>query len=143
MKWKIFKELNVPCADISYQWISEENSRLIIIMHFSRVVEGFEKDLELIFFNPIALQWEDECYPIFDLPEKLPKCTKKGFEDWTYPTLIIPNSQWADRYDKSFAINERHDNQQLKHFVLISMNDILSILSCEMPNVKLIDSQDI
>jgi hypothetical protein len=68
IKWEVFEGLDMPCADISYQWISERNAKMIVLMHFSRVVGGLDKDIELTFSQPIALQWEDETYGLIELP---------------------------------------------------------------------------
>lgn len=142
MKWEIFKKLDIPCADISYKWDSEENAKLIIIMHFSRVVNGCNEDLELIFDNPIAFQWEDERFGLIDLPEELPRITNINYKSWTYPTLIIPNSKWVDLYAQRLYTEEEYLNHKLKHFALISLNDLIHILSEKMPYTKLIKSVD-
>lgn len=142
IKWEIFKDLDVPCADISYKWVSERNARLIVIMHFSRVIGGCAKDLELTFENPIALKWEDESFGLIDLPEVLPKCSSEKFVGWTYPTLIVSNSEWADLYAARTHTEEEYKSHKVTHFVFISMNDLLHVLSDEKPSARLIEAED-
>ncbi|WP_233073293.1 hypothetical protein [Motilimonas eburnea] len=108
-------------------------------MHFSRVIGGCNKDLELTFSDPIALQWEDESYGIIDLPDTLPKCSAVGFTGWTYPTLIVPKSKWADKYAARTHTEEEYKNHKVTHFAFISMNDLLHVLSVEKPSAKLIE----
>ena len=142
IKWEIFKELDFPCSDISYKWESERCARLTVILHFSRVIGGYAKDLELTFENPIALKWEDESYGLIDLPETLPKCCSEKFMSWTYPTLIVSNSQWADLYAARTHTEEDYKNHKVMHFVFISMNDLVHVLSNEKPSTRLIESTD-
>jgi hypothetical protein len=142
IKWEIFKELDYPCADISYQWITGKGHRLVITMHFSRVIGGCPNDLELTFYRPIAFKWDDEVYSSTELPEPAPMCTSKGFTTWIYPTLVIPNSSWALSYALE-AFPERDINEHgINHVCLISMNDILEILSEEKPSVRLVEPAD-
>ncbi len=108
-------------------------------MHFSRVIGGCNKDLELTFSEPIALQWEDESYGIIDLPDILPKCSKDTFTNWTYPTLIVPDSKWADLYAASTHTEEEYKNHKVTHFAFIAMNDLLHVLSEKKPSAKLIE----
>jgi hypothetical protein len=139
IKWEVFKELDVPCSSISYQRISERGARLIITMHFSRVFGGCNKDLELTFSDLLALQWEDESYGIIELPDDLPTCSKDGFTNWTYPTLIIRDSNWANLYAARTHTEAEYENHQVKHFAFISMNDLLHVLSKKEPSVKLVE----
>jgi len=108
-------------------------------MHFSRVVGGCKKDLELTFSDPIALQWEDESYDVIELPDALPKCTNEGFTNWTYPTLIIPDSPWANSYAARSHTEVEYKNHKVTHFAFISMNDLLHVLSEKKPSAKLIE----
>src|SRR5262245_43795876 len=72
-KWLVQSDFS--CADISYSFSSEKAAALIVVMHFSRVVDGFSKDLELTFRQPLAVQWEDEGFGLIESPEDLPKCS--------------------------------------------------------------------
>jgi hypothetical protein len=111
-------------------------------MHFSRVVQGLENDLEIIFRDPWAIQWEEESFGLIDSPEKLPKCTGKHFSDWTHPTLIIEGSKWRDSY-----VNSRYDAMEARdssvtHFFLVSMNDLLHVLAEPDPETKWVEPSD-
>ena len=111
-------------------------------MHFSRVIGGCDKDLELTFTNPIALQWEDESYDLIELPDILPKCSREGFTSWTYPTLINENSKWANSYAARTHTEEEYKDHKVTHFAFISMNDLLHVLSEEKPSAKLIEASN-
>lgn len=103
---------------------------------------GFTKDVEISFKEPIAMQWEDESYDIIELPQNLPRCSSEGFENWTYPTLIIPNSDWANLYAARSHTAEDYESHKVTHFAFISMNDFVHVLSEEKPMARLIESQD-
>jgi hypothetical protein len=111
-------------------------------MHFSRVFGGCDKDLELTFSDPIALQWGEESYGIIDLPDILPKCSKEGFTNWVYPTLIIADSKWANWYAEIMHTEEEFQNHKVTHFAFISMNDLLHVLSEIKPKAKLIEAKN-
>jgi hypothetical protein len=115
---------------------------LIVTMYFSRVIDGCDKDLELTFSDPLALQWEDESYGIIELPENLPMCSSEGFTTWTYPTLIITNSEWANVYAARTHTEEEFSNHKVAHFAFISMNDLLHVLSEKKPSAKLAEANN-
>ncbi|GAA4342872.1 hypothetical protein [Kangiella taiwanensis] len=110
-------------------------------MHFSRVIGGLNKDLKFVFTNPIALQWEDESYGIIELPPDLPTCSREGFENWTYPTLIISNSKWANQYAATIYTEVEYINHNVTHFSFISMDDILNVLSENKPTVSWVNEK--
>ncbi|MBV35720.1 hypothetical protein [Kangiella spongicola] len=105
-------------------------------MHFSRVIGGIDKDLKLVFTHPIALQWEDESYNVIELPNNLPKCSKEQFNEWTYPTLTISDSKWANEYAAMTHSIDNFENHRVTHYAFISMNDILNVLSENEPTVS-------
>ncbi len=88
------------------------------------------------------MQWEDESYNIVELPKELPMCSAEGFESWTYPTLIIPDSEWANLYAARSHTAEEFETHKVTHFAFISMNDFVQVLSEEKPKCRLIESQD-
>ena len=87
------------------------------------------------------MQWEDESYDVIDLPYGLPKCSREGFTRWTYPTLIIPNSEWSNSYAATNHTEEEFREHTVKHFVFISMNDLVHVLSKEKPRFSLVDAR--
>ena len=137
--WEIVEGLDVPCADISYEWHSRRDALLTVTMHFSRVPGGFESDVRLVFPNPMTLIWEDESLGLAPLPEQLPLCSAPEFPDWVYPTLIIQDSELATRYaDNTF---DRDDSRwaDVEHFVMVSMNDLLHVVSLGRPEISLVE----
>ncbi|MGH1360600.1 MAG: hypothetical protein ACRBC3_17710 [Burkholderiaceae bacterium] len=134
-QWEIIEGLNAPCADISYEWQSQEDAQLVVTLHFSRVPEGFASDVRLTFPNAMTLLWEDESLGLIPIPDQLPLCSSPSFHDWVFPTLILQNSELATRYaDKTF---EKDDPRwsDVEHFVMVSMNDLVHVVSLGRPEI--------
>src|SRR5262245_58339133 len=97
-KWLPQPEIDSPCADISYEWRAQEHAALVVKMHFSRIVDGLDKDLEVTFDHPLAVSWEDESFGLLETPSAWPMCSSARFGSYTHPTLVIEGSPWAARY---------------------------------------------
>jgi hypothetical protein len=135
-KWMPKAEIDVPCADISFTWASGKDAALVVVMHFSRVIDGLDRDLEIVFRNPLAVRWEDESFGLIECPEDLPKCSPGKFRTWAYPTLIVENSKWAQEYSaRKYAENDPN-SQRVAHYFLVSMNDLLHILAESEPTTQ-------
>jgi hypothetical protein len=136
-KWLPQPGIEVACADISFTWVSEAGAKLVILMHFSRVIEGLDRDLELTFDRPLAFQWEDESYGLIETPGDLPKCAAEKFKSWTHPTLRIEGSRWRETYaNRKYAST---DIDHLVHFFLVSMNDLVHVLAENEPSSRWIE----
>ncbi|MFK7965244.1 MAG: hypothetical protein AB8C46_14880 [Burkholderiaceae bacterium] len=134
--WEPVRGLAVPCADISLNWTSGTNAQLVVQMHFSRVRGGYDSDLELSFKDAMYFAWEDESLNVMPIPKDLPLCKDPAFSDWVYPTLVLSDSPMASGYaDKAF---EKDDPQHANvgHFLLVSMNDVLQVISVGVPDVE-------
>ncbi len=130
-RWLPQPEIEVACADISFAWASEAKAKLIVLMHFSRVVDGLDRDLELAFDRPLAFQWEDESYGLIESPSDLPKCAAEKFKNWTHPTLRIYGSRWRELYaNRKYTKTE---TDILVHYFLVSMNDLVHVLAEQEP----------
>ena len=129
-KWMPQPEIDFSCADISYEWRSRKDATLVVVMHFSRVLDGFAQDLQLTFSRVLAVQWEEESSGLIHSQSSLPTCTFRG---WTHPTLIVEGSEWASRY----AAN-RHaaDDARVTHYLLVSLNDLLHVLAEVEPRTR-------
>jgi len=139
VKWEAFKDLDVPCADIFYEWKWRE---LVVLMQFSRVIGGCPHDLRLTFTCPLALQWEDESFDFMDLPEPIPRCSDSRFTGWSYPTLVVENSRWAEKYANRKYAEGDPGAKDVTHYVFLAMNDILHVLSDGEPAVALVEPVD-
>jgi hypothetical protein len=137
-RWEIVDGLGAPCADISYRWNSGVRAQLVLTLHFSRVVDGFPNDLELTFKNPLALCWETESYGLIELPDKLPKCSSSRFSDYSYPSLIISDSKWADSYAARTHTEIEFKAHRVTHFAFIALNDLLHVLSNKKPTFAVV-----
>jgi hypothetical protein len=140
IKFELPQGFDAPCADISYQWISEANGRLLVLMHFSRAVGNSDFDLELTFREPDALQWEEESFGLIDLPQDIPRLSV----GWAYPALIIKDSEWANRYAAMLCCSEEElRNRNTKHYAFLSMNDFLHVLSKNPPVIRVVKAENI
>jgi hypothetical protein len=135
-KWFPVPALDAACADISFIRASGKSAALIVRMHFSRVVDGYEKDLELVFREPLAMKWEEESFGIIDSPQDLPKCAAARFNSWTHPTLVIENSDWADEYAARKYAKDDPRAKSVAHYFLVSMNDLVHILAEAKPDAR-------
>lgn len=141
IKWMPQNEIVYPCADISFSWASQKDAEFIVTMHFSRMVDGSAKDLEVNFDRPMAIQWEDESYSLTDFPEGIPKAEKGNFE-FSHPTIIVEGSAWAAKYAANkYSAGDPQANHVV-HYLLISLNDILHVLSESEPKAKWTDPFD-
>ena len=141
-KFILDSEIDWPSADISYTWKSRAGASLVVILHFSRVVDRPERDLKLDFGRPLALSWEDECFAFIPTPAGLPMCTLERFRHWAYPTLVVEGSAWADRYAANIYPADEFEHHPVRHYLLLSMNDTLHILSKQPPVAAWITSAD-
>jgi hypothetical protein len=141
IKWLPQKEIAYPCADISYFWASKKDAEFIVTMHFSRMVDGLENDLEINFGSPMAINWEDESYSLTDFPDGIPK-TEKGKFKFLHPTIIVEGSDWAKKYADNKYSDGDPEADDVVHYLLISLNDILHVLSEIEPVTKWIASTD-
>lgn len=140
--WLAQPELNWGCADISYQWASRPKAELIVRMHFSRVRGGWPKDMEIVFPHPLALMWESESYGLIEIPGELPRLKTARFVDWVFPTIIVENSRWAERYAaRKFAADDPLASR-VRHYYLSSLNDLLHVLNQGVPETRWVETLD-
>jgi hypothetical protein len=101
-------------------------------MHFSEVKHGPTLDLELLFSGALTLRWADEFTgSVFHpMSAPAPKCRNARWSEWGFPLLIIQKSSWLATYQ---SMPELPGTQDLQHFALICMNDLLDIAA--LPNV--------
>lgn len=140
IKWMPASEIDAPCADISFFWASEKGARLVVMMHFSRVVGGFSKDLKLIFGRTLAMNWEEESYGLIEAPKVLPECSGAGFRGFSHPTLIVEHSSWAEKYAANKYSDGDPEAQNVKHYFLISLNDLVHVLAESTPEAAWVES---
>jgi hypothetical protein len=123
LKWEIVPELDYPCADISFSYTPPD--KIEVLMRFSCVKGLAPKDLRLIFDGAVTFAWESEYSCSIPLPKPLPKCASEKWNRWTFPLLEIRNSAWRQNFYNAMppAAEGR------SHYVLVSMNDVVHILS--------------
>ena len=138
-KWEIIDGLEKPCADLSFDWQSGPNAQLVVHMHFSRVLGGMPDDVRLIFDQAMHMNWEDESLGLVALPDQLPYCRDADFSDWVYPTLLLNDSELAGKYARKAFDEDDPRSSQVRHFVLVSMNDIVHVISVGAPTMEILD----
>ncbi len=129
-KWCPVPGIEEVCGGISFSWASEHDAKLIVLMHFSQInpeIGGLENDLKIVFNNPLAVTWEEESCSRVETPEILPRCSDGHC---THPLLIIKNSPW-----KNLHVRFEEDEENLRHYFLISLNDLLHVLDNSKPEV--------
>lgn len=99
------------------------------------MVEGSKKDLEINFGSPMAVQWEDESYCLTDFPDGIPK-TSKGKFKFLHPTIIVDGSDWSAKYAANKYPANDPEADDIVHYLLISLNDILHALTEFEPVTK-------
>jgi hypothetical protein len=120
--WQPTTGIEAPCADISFRY--EERDCVRVQMHFSRVKDGLQQDLELLFHGSIALRWTEEAFSmVHSAPRPLPKCQGVRWAGWTFPLLQIFDSAWLQEHAGYPAAAGR------QHFLLVSMNDLVDVLA--------------
>ncbi|MGD7044905.1 hypothetical protein [Jeotgalibacillus proteolyticus] len=78
-----------------------------------------------------------------DLTEKIQLC-KRSFEtkDSSFPLIyLMENSNFIKRFDE-YGYPSSEDVKDLKHFVFVSENDIVEVLSEYDPKVSVIDKKE-
>jgi len=134
VKWMPERELTYPCADISYFWEARKDAEFKVIMHFSRIADGLKNDLEINFGIPMAVCWEDESYGLIEIPDGIP--TTENSSKWSHPTLIIEESELARKYADRKYSSGGPEAGDVVHYLLISLNDVLHLLSETKPVTK-------
>jgi hypothetical protein len=134
--------VDFPAADVSVVWHSHKWAVLTLVMHFSRIVEGPDQDLEVMFGSPLAFQWEEESYGLIGLPEDLPKCSAPRWKTYTVPILQVDGSPWADLYASRVFTETERETKQVLHYAFISLNDLVHVLSIERPTLRWVKSLD-
>jgi hypothetical protein len=139
--WDPHQSITAPCADISFVYEAGRGASLAATMHFSRLHDGLPNDLELLFLHPVALQWEQESFGLIDLPELLPLIGGVGpyASMAAFPLLLIEGSPWANDYAARVLTDQEFERHTLKHFALISLNDLLHVLSWDLPAARFVE----
>ncbi|MGN6546710.1 MAG: hypothetical protein ACTHK7_16770 [Aureliella sp.] len=138
-RWIAQPEIAFGCADISYRWGFGKSTHLAVCMHFSQIVGGWNKDLQIVFPNPLAVMWECESFGLIETPANPPQLTGR-FHGWTFPTLVIERSEWAERYAAAKYAHGDPAAARIKHYYLVSLNDLLHVLDEGDPECRWVDS---
>lgn len=127
-------EVDSLCADISVTRESRAGAKLQVRMHFSRVVDGPDKDLLLTFPCAYHFQWEEESFGLTDMPNQMPRLEHGHMPNWPQPLLLVEGSPLAARYaDRRFSENDP-DRGSVLHFLLMSLNDFVHVISLGEPD---------
>ena len=133
-KWLPQPEIDFTCADISFSWASGRNGALVVVMHFSRFRSGCDKDLEIVFRNVFAINWEGETFGLIECPDTLPQCGAPS--NWTHPTLIVEESRWRQTYvDRKYEDGDPSASTVV-HYFLVSLDDLLHVLADGEPESR-------
>jgi hypothetical protein len=106
------------------------------------MANGPSQDLQLAFGRPLAVKWEDESFGLIESPDDLPKCSGATSDRFTHPTLIVERSAWAERYAANKFAEGDPRAEQVVHYFLVSLNDLLHILAESPPDATWVPSTD-
>ena len=121
-RWALSDRIDAPCADMHFSYLPGQKLR--VLMHFSKVIGGLEQDLEVILNGGVALRWAEEALHSVTSPiVSLPKLSSEKWSDWTYPLLLVEESEWLKSV-KFFPHVRDH-----RHMVFMSMNDVIEVLA--------------
>jgi hypothetical protein len=119
-RWSPIAGIESPAADIQFAY--HPPYKLTASMRFSNVAGGSPHDLLLHFSDVTAIQYETEALALIPFPKDPPRLTGQWI-GWRYPLLEVPDSHWLAEY------LEVRPDEDLHHFVLVSLNDLLHILA--------------
>ena len=141
-KWQEVADISKPCADISTTCSSDGDSRLVLRMHFARVVDGIAQDLLLSFETPLTLRWEEESIGLLETPAELPRLDRGKHGAYAFPVLRVERSALAAKYAaRQFAADDPNA-ERVVHFLLLSLNDTVEVVSLGEPMVKWVACED-
>jgi hypothetical protein len=123
--WEPTSGIEGPCADVSVT-LSRDNS-VEVVMHFSLVAGLPNRDLRLQFARALALHWEDECPGLYPAPSNMAKCRGPQWDRWVFPLQRVEGSELLEQIR---AVHEG-SGPRLSHYLLISMNHLLHIVSSD------------
>jgi hypothetical protein len=129
--WLPVNGVEGPCSDISFSRFLGEG--LVVTMHFSLVSGLPNRDLRLSFQNVFAMHWEDECPGFYPVPKNMDKCASPDWNKWVFPPQRVEGSEVLDEHR---GIREVAGNQELAHFLLISMNALLHVIARDAVSVE-------
>lgn len=128
--------VDFPATDISVSRHGGARANLSIILHFSRMVDGPTEDLEVVFNQPLAFQWEEESYGLIELPVDLPKCLPHCWSTYRQPMIQTICSLWAALYAGRVLTDSDVGVKQVMHFAFVSLNDLFHVLSINRPVLR-------
>ena len=108
--WYPLSDIDCPFGSISYSY--HRGKKLSVTLHG-------ERTLNLSFTTVTAVRFELECPGYDPIPKPLPGL--KQNPRYSFPLLIIENSQWSEQFTPIYG--------ELLQFVLISSDDLVQIIA--------------
>lgn len=132
IKYPLPDEFDQGCASLFFEYSQENEYELSVVMNFSDMRGGTNRNLELKFRQIEAIRYEKEGSGLSQVPPA-PHCTNKYFADFVYPALIIENSEWVKQY-------EDYTNDPV-HYLFLSLEDVVHVLSSSQPKITAIATE--
>jgi len=130
--WSPLEPIDQPCGSIS---CTQAGYEVRVVMHFSEVKWGLQKDLEITFSGAIGLKWMEEGpYSVSDTStDVLEMCSQERWRGWVRPMHVARESPWL----ASVAVLP-HTNSCV-HYLLISGEHIVEVLAEPSPGAKWVE----
>lgn len=138
---KIPTEINITNVVSDINLVVEGGSnigRLNVILKFSQVRDGFPEDIQVEFRRRgvLAYRYIQESFDYkIQLEGKLPSVGYGHFPDAAYPLLQTENSRWLTEFSDIF---EEDRFPRCRHYLFLSLNDVLEVLADESPAVTIV-----
>jgi len=135
--WLLSDPIDAPCADISFSW--RHDGKLRVLMHFSLVNGGLPNDLEIVLSRAIALRWAEEA--VYSIAQQrldpVPKLERDPWRGWTYPLLVVEDSDWFKGYEGLSQFSDR------QHFIFLALNDVVEVMASPIAETRWVPPHDV
>jgi hypothetical protein len=134
-KWEVVEGITAP---VGCAVVKEDEDGLSVIMIFSEVNGGIDRDLRLDFGRVPAYMIHEEFVHPWNITERvtLPKLEGK-WERWSFPLLIVKNSAWLG----SFSDVQLIHYPNCIHYRLLTMDQTVDVLCNNKVKVSWVTSQ--
>src|ERR1700682_4525921 len=128
-EWHPTTGITAPCARVD---MSETEGNLVLLLVFSDVVDGEQRNLQLRFGRVVAvMSHEESAHPWNDSQQAQPKLAGR-WSDYTFPCLEVKGSRWLSSFGESglFGRGECH------HFQVVTLEKTVDVAAVHEPTAE-------
>jgi hypothetical protein len=120
--WEPLGCIHWPCGSVD---VADNDDGLTLLVRFSDVIGGGDRDLLLRFGRVLAFSSHEEfAHPWVDDPIVLPRLGGT-WSQWVWPLLEVTHSTWL----ATFSPARRASYDQPRHYRVISMDNTIDVLT--------------